>query len=60
MTTENEETKIVYDAWRMLVLMKMLDGEIEKGNLMGIRSLSNKALDCMIHIEIDNGLSGCE
>lgn len=44
------------NASRMAALLSLMDREIRKYNIVGISIWSNKALDCMIQIELDNGL----
>jgi hypothetical protein len=41
---------------RLIVLLRILEDSIEERDLIGIAIWSNEAFECMLHIQIDNGL----
>jgi len=56
MTTIPTEQK--NNASRLSTLIKILDDEIKAHNLIGIAMWSDEASNCMIHIEVDNNITG--
>ena len=60
MEQRNELTETINNASRMLTLLWILEDCIrdynEKRDLVSISMWSDEAFECMIHIEVDNGL----